>query len=93
MRDTFSKAKIHAVKEENTSSDDEILIVEISPKNNLAINVVSLSPPKNKIFASMILKGRHYSGATFNVLPENFVPPGTKVEKSDHSLLLYSQAL
>ena len=98
MRDTFSKAKIHAVKEENTSSDDEILIVEISPKNNLAINAVSQSPPKNKVFASMIIKGRQIgfqidSGATCNVLPEHFVPPGTKVEKSDHSLRLYSQAL
>ena len=35
------------MKEENTSSDDEILIVEISPKYNLAINAVSQSPPKN----------------------------------------------
>ena len=26
-RDTFSKAKIHAVKEETTSSDEEILII------------------------------------------------------------------
>ena len=98
MRDTFSKAKIHAVKEENTSSDDEILIVEISPKNNLAINAVSQSPPNNKIFASMIIKGRQISfqidsGATCNVLPEHFVPPVTKVEKSDHSLRLYSRAL
>ncbi|XP_065061116.1 uncharacterized protein K02A2.6-like [Rhopilema esculentum] len=98
MRDTFSKAKIHAVKEENTSSDDEILVVEISPKNNLAINAVSQSPPKNKIFASMIIKGRQIcfqldSGATCNVLPKHFVLPGTKVEKLDHSLRLYSQAV
>ena len=97
-RDTFSKAKIHAVKEETTSSDEEILIVEISPQNNLEINSVSQSPTKNKIFASMFIKGRQISfqldsGATCNVLPEHFVPPGTKVEKSDHSLRLYSQAL
>ena len=46
----------------------------------------------------MIIKGRQIgfqidSGATCNVLPEHFVPPGTKVEKSDHSLRLYSKAL
>ena len=97
-RDTFSKAKIHAVKKETTSSDEEILIVEISPQNNLEINSVSQSPTKNKIFASMFINGRQISfqldsGATCNVLPEHFVPPGTKVEKSDHSLRLYSKAL
>ena len=97
-KDTFSKAKIHAVKEETTSSDEEILIVEISPQNKLEINSVSQSPPKNKIFASMFIKGKQISfqidsGATCNVLPEHLVPPGTMVEKSDHSLRLYSKAL
>ena len=97
-RDTFSKGKIHAVKEETTSSDEEILILEISPQNNLEINAVSQSPLKNKIFAPMFIKGRQISfqldsGATCNVLPEHFVPPGTMVEKSDHSLRLYSKAL
>ena len=86
------------MKEETTSSDEEILIVEISPQNNLEINSVSQSPTKNKIFASMFIKGRQVSfqldsGATCNVLPEHFVPPGTKVEKSDHSLRLYSKVL
>ena len=57
-RDTFSKAKIHAVKEETTSSDKEILIIEISPQNKLEINSVFQSPPKNKIFASMVIKGK-----------------------------------
>ena len=97
-RDAFSKAKIHAVKGETTSSDEEILIVEVSYKNNLEINSVSQSPPKNKIFASFFIKGRQISflldsGATCNVLPEHFVPPGTMVEKSDHCLRLYSKAL
>ena len=97
-RDTFSKAKIHAVQEETTSSDDEILTVEISPQSNLEINAVTQSPQKNKIFASMLIKGRQISfqldsGATCNVLPDHFVPPGTKVEKSDYSLRMYSKAL
>ena len=79
-----------------SSSDEEILIVEISPQNNLEINSVSQFPPNN--FASMILKGRQIpfqidSGAACNVLPEHFFPPGTAVEKSDHSLRLYSKAL
>lgn len=89
-RDTFSKAKIHAVKDETTSSDEEILIVEVSPQNYLETNAVPQSPVKNKIFASMLIEGRQTSfqldsGATCNVLPEHFVPPGTTVENSDHS--------
>ena len=66
------------MKEETTSSDEEILIVEISPQNNFEINSVSQSPTKNKIFASMFIKGRQISfqldsGATCNVLPDHFV--------------------
>ena len=64
----------------------------------MEINSVFQSPPKNKIFASMLMKGKQisfqlYSGATCNVLPEHLVPPGTMVEKSDHSLRLYSKRL
>lgn len=46
------------MKEESTSSDEEILIVEVSPQNNLEINAVTQSSVKNKIFAPMITKGR-----------------------------------
>ena len=86
------------MKEESTSSDEEILIVEVSPQNNLEINAVTQSSVKNKIFAPMIIKGRQISfqldsGATCNVLPEHFVPHGTTIENSDHSLRLYSKAL
>ena len=55
-RAVFSKAKIHAVQEETTSNEDEILTVEISPQSNLEINAVTQSPPKNKIFVSMAIK-------------------------------------
>ena len=72
------------MKEETTSSDEEILIVEVSHKNKLEINSVSQSPPKNKIFASMFIKGKQISfqldsGATCNLLPQHLVPPGTMV--------------
>lgn len=97
-RDTFPNAKIHAVNEETTSGAEEILIVDISPQNNLEINTVSQSPVNNKIFASMLIRGREISfqldsGATCNVLPEHFVPPATTVKTSDHSLHLYGKAL
>ena len=86
------------MKEETTSSDEEILIVEISPQNKLEINSVFQAPPKNKMFASMFVKGKQISfqldlGATCNVLPEHLLPPDTMEEKSDHSLRLYSKAL
>ena len=90
--------KSHVVKEINASINDDILIVEISPINKLEKNAVSQSPPKNKTFASMFIKDKQIcfqldSGATCNVFPEHFVLLGTKVDKSDHSLRLYSQAL
>ena len=86
------------MKEETTSSDEEILIAEISPLNNLEINSVSQAPPQNKILASMFIRCRQISfqfnsDATYNVVPEYFIPPGNIMAKSDHSLRLYSKEL
>ena len=92
-REYTTKSHVNAVS--NTS--DDILSVYYDAKGHLHIHTVSKSQYKSKIFVHITLSDQKItmqidSGASCDVLPEKYVPPGTKIQQSNQPLTLYSKA-
>ena len=73
-------------------SEEDILSVSCTEEE---INVVNNH--SNKILATMKIGGKEVkvlidSGASCNVLPIKYLPKGTVVEKSSHTLKMYSKS-
>ena len=91
--DNTTKPHVNAVS--NTYYD--ILSFDYDANGHLHIHSVSKSQYKSKIFAHITLSDQKItmqidSGASCNVLPEKFVPPGLKIQVSNQPLTLYSKA-
>ena len=73
-------------------SEEEILFVSFTEEE-----INSVDYHSNKILAIMKIGGREVkmlidSGASCNVLPIKYLPKGTVVEKSNHTLKMYSKS-
>ena len=73
-------------------SEEEILSVSYTEEEINAVDIHS-----NKILATMRIRGKEVkmlidSGASCNVLPIKYLPKGTVVEKSSHTLKMYSKS-
>lgn len=80
------------------SSEEELLSVTfVSTEGNVhAIHEDGL--PGKKIFATMEIAGESVrmqidTGASCNVLPQKFVPPGTNIVECDRTLKMYSKSI
>ena len=79
------------------SSEEELLSVSFdSYEGNVhAVNEDNL--PEKKIFATMEIAGASIrmqidTGASCNVLPQKYVPPGTLITETDRTLKMYSKS-
>ena len=79
------------------SSEEELLSVSFdSYEDNVhAVNEDNL--PEKKIFATMEIAGTSIrmqidTGASCNVLPQKYVPPGTLITETDRTLKMYSKS-
>ena len=92
-RETRKPPRKHSVNQfDCDESEEEILSVSCSEEE---INTVDNHT--NKIVATMKVGGKDVkmlidSGASCNVLPINYLPKGTVVEKSSHTLKMYSKS-
>ena len=92
-RDYTTKPHVNTV----SNAYDDILCVDYDANGHLRIHTVSKSQYKPKIFAHITLSDQKItmqndSGASCNVLPEKYVPPGTNIQQSNQPLTLYSKA-
>ena len=60
--------------------------------------ISTIDNPSNKILATVMIGGKKMrmlidSGASFNVLPIKYLPKGPVVEKSSHTLKMYSKSI
>ena len=98
-KESFRK-KVNAL-ETNTSPDKELLTVELSTEDvNVStaevVNVSAVSDFPSKIFAAMEIQGKTVkmqidSGASCNVLPKEYPPEGTEVQKTNKLLTAYNK--
>ena len=89
------------VFETDTSSDEELLTVELSTEDvNVGtaevVNVGAVSDFPSKIYAAMEIQGKTVkmqidSGASCNVLPKEYLPEGTEVQKTNKLLTAYNK--
>ena len=87
--------------ETDTSSDEELLTVELSTEDvNVStaevVNVSAVSDFPSKIYAAMETQGKTVkmqidSGASCNVPPKEYLPEGTEVQKTNKLLTAYNK--
>ena len=61
------------------------------------MNAVTKTIPPNKLYAAMEIAGKQIqmqidTGASCNVLPVKYVPPGTPIKETERSLKMYSKS-
>ena len=98
-KESFRK-RVNAL-ETDTSSDEELSTVELSTDDvnvNTAevVNVSAVSDFPSKIYAAMEIQGKTVkmqidSGASCNVLPKEYLPEGTEVQKTNKLLTAYNK--
>lgn len=79
------------------STEEELLSVAFDTTEGNVHMVHEDSLPEKKIFATMEIAGESVQmqidkGASCNVLPQKFVPPGTNIVESDRTLKIYRKS-
>ena len=85
------------VVDPDDSSSEELLSVSFDRTEENANSINEDTSPETKIFASMEIEGKVVrmqiaTGASCNVLPQKFVPPGTHISKTERTLKMYSKS-
>lgn len=80
------------------SSEEELLSVTFVSIEGNVHTIHEDGLPRKKIFATMEIAGESVrmqidTGASCNVLPQKFVPPGTNIVECDRTLKMYSKSI
>ena len=78
------------------SSEEELLSVYFDSSEGNVQAISKDNPPEKKIFATMEIAGASIrmqidTGASCNVLPQKYVPPGTLITETGRTLKMYSK--
>ena len=81
--------------ESQCSSEEELTSVTFDTVES--VNAVTKTIPPKKLYAAMEIAGKQIqmqidTGASCNVLPEKYVPPGTPIKETERSLKMYSKS-
>ena len=80
------------------SSEEELQSVTFVSTEGNVHTIHEDNLPGNKILATMEIAGESVqmqidTGASCNVLPQEFVPPGTNIAECDRTLKMYSKSI